>query len=183
MKTPEGGWSDRSDELSKIFAQTVPPLVRVTTPAGQQTNNTDSTQPPATSPSPSKPSSRLSGGAIAGICIGALVGIGALASLLTFLYIRRRRRISQLPKEHSSASTSNGMEGNWGKAELPDDARARFMSEAPEDSGREKAELGADDARMNAELDVGRSRQVWELSAGSDNPVVPEIDSNRRMRS
>lgn len=75
------------------------------------------------------------------------------------------------------------MEGNWGKAELADDARARFISEAPEDSGREKAELGADDARMNAELDAGRARQVWELSTGNDDPVVPEMDSNRRTRS
>ncbi|KAL8898429.1 MAG: hypothetical protein Q9207_006707 [Kuettlingeria erythrocarpa] len=183
LKTPEGGWGDHSNELSKIFAQTVPPLVRATTPASPQTNNTDSTQPPATSLSSSNSSSRLSGGAIAGICIGALVGIGALASLLTFLFIRRRRRRSQTPKELSTASTSNGMEGNWGKAELADDARARFISEAPEDSRHEKAELGADDARINAELDVGRARQVWELSAGSDNPVVPEMDSNRRMRS
>ncbi|KAL8918436.1 MAG: hypothetical protein Q9208_007341 [Pyrenodesmia sp. 3 TL-2023] len=172
LKSPEGGWGNYSSVLSNIFAQTVPPLLRATTPASQPTSNPNPVQPPTAS---TTSSSRLSGGAIAGICIGALTGIGALASVLIFLFIRRRRRRAQSPKKQSGASTSDG---NWGKAELADDARVQ-LSEAPEDSGREKAELGSNDRWMNAELHADGGRHVWELPAGKDSPVVPEMDSNR----
>ncbi|KAL8710366.1 MAG: hypothetical protein Q9225_007302 [Loekoesia sp. 1 TL-2023] len=152
IKAPLGGWNNT--ELENVFSQTVPPLVSATTSAGQSSNPNQIG--PSARPSSS---SSLSGGAIAGVVVGAIAAVAVLAILILFLLKRRQQR-----NQISAEKGTNPTKSDWQKAELPTDAQVQ-LSEAPGDS------------HLKLELDA---RPVSELPAGRDDSVVHEADSNGR---
>ena len=185
LKTPEKGWDN--DELSSIFAQTVPPLATAASSGVQpDPTNDQAISDPSTTDSAagnSSSSSGLSGGAIAGIVIGVLAGACTAAGFI-FFRIRRLKKIQ----------ASNDGEGNlppvgdgerWGKPELASDSRAQ-LHEAPDTSGimgerngrqlDPRAELGSNDAELNA----SGTGTLLELPVGKDGASTPEMDSKTR---
>lgn len=92
-------------ELAKF--QTAIPCFNATQPSDDDKQDgdkseSDSSPSASSSPSPSKGKSGLSGGAIAGIVIGCLAGVAAVALAAFFIYRRKQQRMSALRQQHSS---------------------------------------------------------------------------------
>lgn len=143
MLAPVGGFSD--PKLKTIFF----PPKQAATPSGTGT-------PAAHSPVPTK---KLSGGAIAGAIIAALVGLALIAALIFFLLLRRRQQ-----KQATTSATEHGHEkGNM--HELAEKSEYAEVS-----SHTHLAELGNhnDYAKLGAapQYELAAPVQAYELGTG-----------------
>ena len=82
MTQPEGGFNDSA--LTDVFSKVVPRYALPITKTSSVSSGSGTTNPSA----PNEETKKLSSGAVAGIALGALAGVGALAAL-ALLYLRR----------------------------------------------------------------------------------------------
>ncbi|KAL8789331.1 MAG: hypothetical protein Q9213_001254 [Squamulea squamosa] len=93
--------------------------------AAQTGNNGAPALPSPTTP----PSAGLSGGAKAGIAVGAIVGVAIIAGLAFMLFRERRKRKALMQSEKPSLGHSNGGYGNMGSQQIPPQQQQMTPSE------------------------------------------------------
>lgn len=189
------------ESVSVIFPSTsstatTPTSTAVTTTASQSPSaasaaaSTAPTTSPTPSPSPASSSSTLSGGAIAGIVIGAIAAVGLIAAL--FFFFGRRNRKPAQPAEPDPRSTTPptpqfppgsplGLVSTNDTAAVPAPAyivpNKRELAEAEMSQayahgyGHPRAYAGAKFVELpgnGAEAELSNSRQVHEMDGTSD---------------
>lgn len=127
---------------------------------------TESTSSSASdSPAPG-PSLTLSPGTIAGVTIGSCLGLLAVASAITFLFLRRRRRY-QGPRRLTEDT------GTWGQQDAHKDATELPVSQRPaelENKSMELRELPVEPRLSSQELS-----QMWRAGHISVNAIPVEV--------
>ncbi|OTA06376.1 hypothetical protein A9Z42_0071150 [Trichoderma parareesei] len=112
------------------------------------------------------PSLTLSPGTIAGVTIGSCLGLLAVASAITFLFLRRRRRY-QGPRRLTEDT------GTWGQQDAHKDATELPVSQRPaelENKSMELRELPVEPRLSSQELS-----QMWRAGHISVNAIPVEV--------
>ncbi|KAI0543483.1 hypothetical protein F4679DRAFT_568609, partial [Xylaria curta] len=117
LTSPSGGWG--SNDLADVFKQTVA-RDTYTTQTNTTTNSTDTPNPSPSSPE-AKGSSGTSASEIAGIVVGVIIGLVAIAAAVFFLW-RRIRTHNAIMVAGTGDNSALGFEplgnGDWHKPEL-----------------------------------------------------------------
>ncbi|KAL7807097.1 hypothetical protein V8C26DRAFT_439708 [Trichoderma gracile] len=145
-----------SDVLTTEFTSSLPTSSTTT----ESTSSSASNSPP--------PGSRLtlSPGTIAGVTVGSCLGLLAVASAITFLFLRRRRRY-QGPRRLTEDA------GTWGQQDAHKDATELPISQRPaelENKSMELRELPVEPRLSSQELS-----QMWRAGHISVNAIPVEV--------